>query len=354
MNKLENIGYNQWFQNHIDADKANSHELARVLTVHKDRFIITNGRDEASAELSGNLFYAANSATELPTVGDWVYVDFYDDNARATIHGVLPRKTLLKRKTAGKLVDYQLIAANVDVAFIMQAADFDFNIRRLERYLVMVKESGITPVVLLSKCDLIAPAEIDERVASILNIAPDISVTMFSNLNEDQVEAIKGSLSKGNTYCLIGSSGVGKTTLLNNILGSNEFETQSNSKKHRKGRHTTTSRELKQLDNGAMLIDTPGMRELGSLSIDVGIDEMFADVLDFTLNCKFSNCSHEDDKGCAITVAIETGELSEKRFKNYIKMKNESEHNEMSYAEKRKKDKRFGKLIKSTMKNKIR
>lgn len=354
MDKLENIGFSHWFRSRLDADKAAAHELARVVSVHKDRYIVTNGQREVFAELSGNLFYTASSATDLPTTGDWVYADFFDDDTHAIIHGVVPRKTLLKRKTAGKLVDFQLISANIDVAFIIQSADYNLNLRRLERYLVMVNESGITPVILLSKCDLILQNEVDEIVKSISNIAPQVTVLAFSNLSRNNVDTIKSSLSHGNTYCLLGSSGVGKTTLLNSILGSGQLETQPVSKKHSKGRHTTTSRELIQLENGAMLVDTPGMRELGNMSVDTGIDETFSEILELSQSCKFSNCSHTNEKGCAILSAIEEGELSDQRYKNYIKMKSESAFNEMSYLEKRKKDKDFGKMIKATMKSKSR
>jgi ribosome biogenesis GTPase len=315
---------------------------------------VTNDLEEVYAELSGNLIYTANSSTDLPTTGDWVYVDYYDDDTHAIIHGVVPRRTLLRRKTSGKLVDFQLIGANIDVAFVIQSVDYNFNLRRLERYLVMVNESGIIPIILLSKCDLILQNEVEKITASILNIAPQVTVLAFSNLSGENIDSIKRSLQHGNTYCLIGSSGVGKTTLLNSILGNKHFETQSVSKKQSKGKHTTTSRELIQLENGAILIDTPGMRELGNMSVDAGIDETFSEILDLSQSCKFGNCSHTNEKGCAILAAIEKGELSDQRYKNYIKMKNESAFNEMSYSEKRRKDKDFGKLIRSTIKSKSR
>jgi ribosome biogenesis GTPase len=354
MDKLEDIGLSDWFRSRLEDDKLAAHELARVVSVHKDRYIVSKGQAEIFAELAGNLFYTAESPTDLPTTGDWVYADFYDDNTHAIIHEVVPRKTLLKRKTAGKLVDFQLIAANIDTAFIIQSADHNFNLRRLERYLVMVNESEITPVILLSKCDLIPQIEVDEIIESISTIAAQITVMAFSNYNADNIDTIKHSLVSGKTYCLLGSSGVGKTTLLNSILGRGEFETKSVSKKQNKGRHTTTSRELIYLDNGAMLIDTPGMRELGSMSVDTGIDETFSEILALAQNCKFSNCSHTSEKGCSILSAIKTGDISEQRYKNYLKLKNESAFNDMSYHEKRKKDKDFGKLIKSTVKNKNR
>lgn len=354
MNKLKNIGYSHWFESRVDAEKIRIHEVARIVSVHKDSYIITNGLDEVFAELSGNLLYNSDSAIDLPTVGDWIYADFYDEDTHAIIYGVIPRKTLLKRKAAGKLIDFQLIAANIDVAFIIQSVNENFNLRRLERYLVMANESEIEPVILLSKCDLIPQSEIDEIKNSIFTIASQITIHAFSNITLENIDSIKDYLLSGSTYCLLGSSGVGKTTLLNTILGDAQFETKAVSKKQSKGRHTTTSRELIQLENGAIIIDTPGMRELGSMSVNTGIDETFSEVLELTCNCKFSNCSHTNEKGCAVLNAIKNGELSKERYKNYVKMKAESAFNDMSFSEKRKRDKDFGKLIKATIKSKNR
>ncbi|WP_353570933.1 ribosome small subunit-dependent GTPase A [Candidatus Albibeggiatoa sp. nov. BB20] len=354
MDKLENIGFCDWFQTRLDADKVAAHDIARVIAVHKDRYIITNGLRDIFAELAGNLLYTANYSTDLPTTGDWVYADFHDDDTHAVIHDIIPRKTLLKRKKVGKIVNFQSISANIDVALIIQSADDNFNLRRLERYLVMINENGIIPVILLSKCDLITQNEIEKIKASILSIAPQVTIWAFSSLSGENIDTIKNALLRGNTYCLLGSSGVGKTTLLNNIVGSQKFATQSVSKKQSKGRHTTTSRELVLLDNGAMIIDTPGMRELGNMSVDAGIDETFLEITERSQNCKFSNCSHTNEKGCAILSAIEAGEFSKQRYESYMKMKKESAFNEMSYAKKRKKDKNFGKLIKSTLKSKDR
>ncbi len=352
MDKLKNIGYSDWFRNQLGGDRIAVHEVARVIAVHKDSCVITKGDGDVFAECSGNLLYTSDSAFDLPTTGDWIYADFYDDDSHAIIHGVLPRRTLLKRKTAGKMVDFQLIAANIDVAFIMQSVDYNFNLRRLERYLAMVNENDITPVILLSKCDLVSHDDVEEIKKSIRRIAPQTRVLGFSNLTRENITAISSSLLPGKTYCLLGSSGVGKTTLLNSIIGSKQFETQVVSKKQSKGRHTTTSRELVQLDNGALLIDTPGMRELGNMSIATGIDETFSEILEMADHCQFRDCSHSKEKGCAVLAAISTGKLDEQRYKNYVKMKNESSFHDMSYSEKRRKDKNFGKMIKSVMKNK--
>lgn len=354
MDKLESLGYCEWFRTQVDTAMTTIHEVARVVSVHKDSYLVTKGYGDVFAELSGNVLYSASSSTDLPTTGDWVYADFYDEDSLVIIHGVIPRKTLLKRKTAGKKVEFQLIAANIDVAFIIQSVDYNLNLRRLERYLVMVNESKITPVILLSKCDLISQDEVEEITANIVSITPETTVLAFSNLSGKNIDAIKRSLLPGYTYCLLGSSGVGKTTLLNSIIGSEQFETQSVSKKESKGRHTTTSRELIPLENGALVIDTPGMRELGNISVDIGLNETFSEISELAQHCKFGNCSHTTEKGCAILAAIEDGELSEQRLKNFLKMQSESAFYEMSYSEKRKKDKAFGKLIKSTLKSKNR
>lgn len=352
MEKLEHLGFSDWFRKHADSDQTAIHEIARVVSVHKDSFVVSKGYGDVFAECSGNLLYASNSPLDLPTTGDWVYADFYDKDSHAIIHRVLPRKTLIKRKTAGKEVDFQLIAANIDVAFIMQSVDFNFNLRRLERYLTMLGERAITPIILLSKCDLRAPAEIEEIKKNITRIAPTISVVAFSNVTKENVISIQNALLPGKTYCLVGSSGVGKTTLLNTIVGSEQFHTQEVSKKHNKGKHTTTSRDLVQLISGALLIDTPGMRELGNMAVDAGIDETFSEIAALALLCQFRDCSHTIEKGCAVLAAIKANELDEQRFKNYVKLKNESAFHEMSYFEKRKKDKEFGKMVKSVMKNK--
>jgi ribosome biogenesis GTPase len=354
MGDLKSIGYSDWFKSRVDKEMIATHGVARVVSVHKDSYTVTKGEKEIFAELSGNLLYRTESASDLPTTGDWVYAHFFDDDTHAIIYGVFPRKTLLKRKTPGKAVDFQLIAANIDVAFIIQSLNENFNLRRLERYLVMVNESGIEPIILLSKCDLVPKEEISKIKKKVLGIAPHTILMEFSNLNQDNIDSIIGLLKRESSYCLLGSSGVGKTTLLNSLIGNEKFETQQVSKIQSKGRHTTTSRQLVRLKNGAMIIDTPGMRELGSLSVDDGLEETFSEILELSQRCKFSNCSHTNEKGCAILAAIKSGDLSEQRYQNYLKVKKESEFNKMSYIEKRKKDKSFGKFIKTTMKNKKR
>ncbi len=353
LDSLEKLGFGTWVNRQADQTLLLTHDIARVTSIHKDSYSISRGEGEIFAELTGRFSYTVNSSIDLPTTGDWVYVDIYDES-HAIIHGVVPRKTLLTRKMAGKQVDYQLIAANVDYAFIVQAVDENFNLRRLERYLVMIHEAGITPIVLLSKCDLLSSDVLDELKQQVYEVAPTLKILAFSNLSGENIAQIMGLLLPGNTYCLMGSSGVGKTTLVNSIVGDGTFKTQLVSKIQSKGKHTTTSRELIMLSNGAVLIDTPGMRELGNMTVDAGIEETFTDIAKLEQRCKYNDCTHTNENGCAVLSAIGSGELSQSRFNSYVKLTHEAAFNKMSYVEKRKKDKAFGKLIKTTLKNKQR
>lgn len=356
---LERLGYDSWFQRHADEKQLAAHGIARVIAVHKDRYVISQGDNEIIAELSGNLLYGADSPMDLPTTGDWVYADAYDDDTHAIIYGVMPRKTLLKRKAVGKLVEFQLIAANIDTAFVVQSLNDNFNIARLERYLVMINESGIEPVILLSKSDLVVEnkmgnEELEDTLKRIRAVAPNVLVMAFSNLNDAHISEIAQLLTPGLSYCLLGSSGVGKTSLLNSLLGQEKFETKAVSNIQSKGRHTTTSRQLIALESGAIILDTPGMRELGGLFVDHGLDETFSEITDLIQQCRFSDCSHTNEKGCAILPALEAGAISTERYQNFQKLKKESDFNQLSYSEKRQKDKQLGKLIKRTIKNKRR
>lgn len=348
---LEKIGFDPWFTEDC-GPLADGMEPARIVAVHKDSFTVNNGFADISAELVGKLVYNADSSLDYPAVGDWVLARYYDGNRLAIIEEVLPRKTLLKRKTSGKKTDIQMIAANIDVAFVIQSLNEDFNINRLERYLVMINESRIRPVALLSKCDLLDIDEVEKRIQTIHRTMPSLEVIAFSSVSKTGLDTVKHCLKPGQTYCLLGSSGVGKTSLLNLLVGGDVFKTTAIREKDGKGRHATTYRQLIWLDNGAMVIDTPGMRELGNLSVSTGMVETFSEIAALAGQCRFSDCTHSVEKGCAVLKALEDGDLSEQRYKNFIRMNRETAYNDMTYREKRQKDKKFGKYIKSVLEGK--
>lgn len=350
--KLEKLGFSRWFQDRVDSGKLRDFEIARILTVNKNSFIVGNGKTEIIAEVTGKFVFNAGSAGDYPVVGDWVYVQYFDQDTFAIIHEIFPRKTILKRKTAGKNVEFQLLASNIDIALIMQSLDGNFNLRRLERYLVMIRNSAIDPVMLLSKSDLISASEIEQKKSMVKDQLMDVPVVDFSNNDENGVERVKQLLTPMKTYCLLGSSGVGKTTLLNKLLEQERFETQSVREKDGRGRHTTSRRQLIILDNGAMIIDTPGLRELGIFDVEQGISETFDEIMELSRECRFRDCSHMQEEGCAVLRALSEGTISKERYKNFMKIRKEATHYEMSYLEKRRRDKEFGKLIKSIMKHK--
>jgi ribosome biogenesis GTPase len=293
---------------------------------------------------------APTQVTTSHVWGDWVFVQYYNDGRLAIIHDLFPRKTFLRRKSAGKEVDYQMIASNIDIAFIIQSCDFNFNLRRMERYLVMVKEGHIEPIILLSKSDLVSTEDIEKRISEIRQARIGARVIAFSNRTAIGLETVQQALEKGKTYCLLGSSGVGKTTLLNRLLGREVFETNPVREKDGRGRHTTARRQLTVLDNGALLIDTPGMRELGMIAVGASIDASFSDIHELSKDCRFNDCTHTMEVGCAILMAVQSRELSEERYQNYMKLMKESEFHQMSYVERRKKDRQFGRMIKTAMK----
>lgn len=347
--ELSDLGYDNWFKEHSNGLGPPECAIARVTRVDRDRFLVRNENDEVQAEPTGKLIYAADSSQDLPCVGDWVLVQYHNNGELAIIHEVLPRRTFLRRKSAGARTEYQMIASNIDVAFIMQSCDFNFNLRRMERYLVMANEGRVEPTILLSKSDLISAEQLEQMISEIRLARIDARIIAFSSKSENGLETVKQALQKGKSYCLLGSSGVGKTTLLNHLLGREEFETQEVREKDSRGRHTTSRRQLTVLENGALLIDTPGMRELGMMAVGATIDQSFSDIRELADQCRFSDCTHSVEQGCAILHAVQAGDLSQDRYQSYVKLMKESAFHEMTYAERRQKEKQFGRMMKTAM-----
>ena len=325
--------------------------IARVAAEHKERYsILWNGRI-IPAEVTGRLMYAAESRKDFPAVGDWVAIQPYEDS-HAIIHHVLPRSTCISRKTSGKEFNEQLLAANMDIVFIVQGLDGDYNIRRLERYLVVVAESGAVPVVLLSKTDLLTDEEIGLRIEEVKKAAPGVTIIAYSAKNLSHISEIQRLITPAMTVCFIGSSGVGKSTLINTLVGKNLLETNEVREEDSRGKHTTTRRELIPLENGGFVIDTPGMRELGLWNVSSSIGEVFPEILELSHGCKFTDCTHVHEPDCAVQAAVKEGQLAGDRYESYLKLRKEADYvaskTDISKAQERKaKEKQMGRVLKA-------
>jgi ribosome biogenesis GTPase len=348
--KLIDIGFDPWFEAHVDAMRRENQGIARVTAVDRNSFRVMNELRELPAELAGKFSFHVESSVELPCVGDWVTVQYHNDGASAVIHGVFPRRTFLRRKRAGVEVDYQMIAANIDVAFIVQSCHFDFNLPRMTRYLVMAADGHVEPIVILAKTDLVAHDELQQTLAAIRHAGITTRVIALSNITGSGFDEFQQVLIPGRTYCLLGSSGVGKTTLINHLIGRAALDTKAVSGTG-EGTHTTARRQLILLDKGMMFIDTPGLRELGLLGARDGVRKGFGDISELSMACRYADCSHTRESGCAVLDAIASGELSQERYSSYLKLKKESDYHEMSYVDKRRKDRAFGRFLKTVKKD---
>ena len=349
---LKDLGYNDNLQAFREENNLSSFELGRVILEHKERYVVKTAHQEFDAELIGNLRYTAESRYDFPAVGDWVAFSEFDQ-AKALIHAVYPRSSVLKRKAVAKTGQVQIIATNIDVGLIVQAVDRDFNLNRLERYLTVCNTSRVTPVIVLSKIDLINEKELQELIGQVRQRMPDIPVLAISN-EVKGVDLLKAFIQQGKTYCLLGSSGVGKSTLINSLAGEELMETSEISSSVNKGRHTTSHRELVVLKDGGILIDNPGMREIGITDGNQGLEITFEAILGFADNCKYRDCQHINEKGCGVLEALEKGEIDEESYVNFRKIQKEKQHFESDIMERKKKDKELGKLIKSAVKRRKR
>jgi ribosome biogenesis GTPase len=327
----------------------------RIAEEEKELYTVITSKGTMLASVTGKMMQSASSREDYPAVGDYVALDRDDDSQGfGRIIGVLERSSCIRRKAAGDTTGIQVIAANVDMLFLTMALNQDFNIRRLERYIAVAKESGIKSIILLTKLDL--AEDLDEKLEEVRKAASGGKVILLSNLTGEGVDEVRDLISEGITAAFIGSSGIGKSSVINSLLGEESLATGGLRKGDGKGRHTTTHRELILLPSGGMVIDTPGMRELHLLDDISGVDKAFSDILSLSSSCRFKDCSHRAEPGCRVQEALADGTLDRKRLESYEKLQKEARHmaaamDDRVRREKKAENKKLGKLIKEIKKD---
>jgi ribosome biogenesis GTPase / thiamine phosphate phosphatase len=296
--------------------------LARVVAEHREIYTVCEGAGETGAEVAGKLRFASASREDFPCVGDWVVIA--GDENPVVIHHLFPRRTLLARRAAGDRTELQPIAANMDIVFVMHGLDVRFNARRLERSVVIVRESGATPAILLGKSDLLDHESVGMLVEEAGHVAPDVQVISCSSVSGEGLERIRSIVGPGITGCLIGPSGVGKSRLINTLAGDSFLATGEVRDRDGRGRHTTTVRRMVFLPGGGMLIDTPGMREIGLWHSAADLGDTFPEIGELAEECRFRDCTHRHEPGCAVQLALNEGRLPPDRYESYCKLSDEA------------------------------
>ena len=319
--RLTDLGWEPFFEKNFEPYKDQGFSAVRIIRGSREKYVAYGEAGELACEISGKFRFETDGKGSFPTAGDWVVASVRLNEKTATIHTLLPRKSVFSRKVAGEVTDEQVVAANVDTIFIVCGLDLNFNLRRIERYLSLAWESGAVPVILLNKADLCAQAE--ERKLEVEAIAFGVDVYTLSASQHIGTEVLNKYIQPGKTVAFLGSSGVGKSTMINALLGTERLKVNEVSELGSRGRHTTTSRELILLPGGGMVIDTPGMRELQVWGDEEGLKQVFDDIVELALNCKFRDCSHEKEPGCAVQEAIKNKTLDPKRLESFLKLKKE-------------------------------
>ncbi|HEQ98456.1 MAG TPA: ribosome small subunit-dependent GTPase A [candidate division Zixibacteria bacterium] len=318
---LSDIGWNDYFESLFHKYREKDLVPFRVSQEHKSRYVILGEAGELSAEISGKFRHEALGKSDFPAVGDWVAVSPRPDEGTGTIHAILPRKSAFSRKVAGNETEAQVVAANIDTVFLVSGLDNEFNPRRIERYLTLAWECGASPVILLNKSDLCE--DVEAKVSELDSISFGIPIVPISARNRTGLDDLRKSIGRGMTAAFLGSSGVGKSTIINGLLGYERQFVNEVREDDSRGRHTTTYRELIHLPGGGILVDTPGMREIQLWGDESGLSHVFDDIEAFASQCKYRDCSHNGEPGCAVEKALENGSLDKKRWSNYQKLQKE-------------------------------
>jgi ribosome biogenesis GTPase len=318
---LHKLGYNPFFHKHFKTLNEEDLIAGRISCVQKNIYTILTEYGEISADISGKFHYHAHNKAEFPTVGDWVGIKYLNTEKRGVIENLFPRKSVFSRKDAGNKTDEQILAANIDIAFLVSGLDGNFNIRRVERYLSIAWENNVSPVIVLNKADKCD--DIDKYLVEIETVAFGVPVYPVSALQNTGLDFMDEHLKDGKTGVLLGSSGVGKTTIINSLIGAQNFRVGAIRESDSRGRHTTSFRQLVLMPSGGVLIDTPGLREIQIWNIDEGLKKTFTDIEELAAQCRFRDCKHNKEPGCAINRAIDDGNLKQERFNSYVKLQKE-------------------------------
>lgn len=351
---LEDLGYNSFFDLKANEIDLKDFSPARVIAQYKEAYKVKNLNGEFLAKITGKHIFEAKKKEDYPSVGDWVLVT-EADKENAVIRSILPRQTIIKRRFGnknklGEKGEVQVIATNIDVGFVIESVDRDYNLNRFERYLSILEDGGVRGVIILNKTDLLSEEEKEDKLDELLNRFPKIDIIMASTVSSDGLDKLKNYIEKSKTYCFLGSSGVGKSSLINKLLGEERIETNDISSFSDRGKHTTTRRQMYFLENGGIVIDNPGVREVGLINIKEGVDDFFEEISSLGGSCKYVNCTHTHEPGCVVIEAKDSGVINKEKYSNYIHLKREAEYYNMDNDQKKQKKKDFGKFIKKAKK----
>lgn len=347
---LEDLGYDDFFESSRAGRGSEGVRVARVIAQSRGGYKVKDADGEYIAKVTGKRIYTASSREDYPAVGDFVELSDVV-GGQAVIQRIVPRRTVIRRKSIGKGNGYegksgvQIIATNVDTAFVVEAVDRDYSLNRMERYFAIARDGGVQPAIILNKSDLIDMEVREARIVEIRERFGDIDVMMTSSVSGEGVDVVREYIEKGKTYCFLGSSGVGKSSLINRLLESDGIRTGEIGSYSGRGKHVTTAREMYFLANGGIVIDNPGVREVGMTDTKAGIEESFDEIAVLAKECRFADCAHTHEPGCAVLAALESGAIDREKYENYLRLRKEADFFGLTAVQKRAKDRQFGKFV---------